>query len=39
MPRSSTLTRDDGLRTAYQAHGSELYGMAVRSLSDRGLAE
>jgi RNA polymerase sigma-70 factor, ECF subfamily len=39
MPRSSTLTRDDGLRTAYQAHGAELYGMAVRSLSDRGLAE
>ena len=39
MSRSSTLTQDDGLRTAYRAHGPELYGMALRTLGDRGLAE
>ena len=39
MPRSSTLAQDDGVRTAYRAHGAELYGMALRTLGDRGLAE
>ena len=39
MPQPSTLTQDDGLRTAYRAHGPELYGMALRTLGDRGLAE
>ena len=33
------LTRDSGLRNAYAAHGGELYGFALRSLRDRGLAE
>jgi len=39
MPRSATLDQDEGLRTAYRAHGPELYGLAVRTLGDRGLAE
>ncbi len=39
MPRSATLDHDEGLRAAYRAHGSELYGLAVRTLGDRGLAE
>jgi RNA polymerase sigma-70 factor, ECF subfamily len=39
MARSTTLAQDDGLRTAYRAHGSELFGMALRTLGDRGLAE
>ena len=39
MPRSATLTDDEGLRMAYRAHGTELYGMALRTLGDRGLAE
>ena len=39
MPRTATLDQDEGLRTAYRAHGSELYGLAMRTLGDRGLAE
>lgn len=39
MPRTATLDQDEGLRTACRAHGSELYGLAVRTLGDRGLAE
>jgi RNA polymerase sigma-70 factor (ECF subfamily) len=30
---------EDGVRTAYAAHGAELYRFAARSLGDEGLAE
>jgi RNA polymerase sigma-70 factor (ECF subfamily) len=33
------LTRDRDVREAYAAHSGELYGFAVRSLGDPGLAE
>lgn len=33
------LTRERGVREAYAAHGGELYGFAIRSLGDTGLAE
>jgi RNA polymerase sigma-70 factor, ECF subfamily len=33
------LTDERGVRSAYAAHAGELYGFAVRSLGDRGLAE
>jgi len=33
------LTRDAGVREAYAAHSGELYGFAMRSLEDSGLAE
>ena len=33
------LTRDAGVRDAYSAHAGELYGFALRSLEDPGLAE
>jgi RNA polymerase sigma-70 factor, ECF subfamily len=33
------LNRERDVREAYAAHAGELYGFAVRSLSDRGLAE
>ncbi len=33
------LTRDAGVREAYAAHAGELYGFALRSLEDSGLAE
>jgi RNA polymerase sigma-70 factor (ECF subfamily) len=33
------LTQEAGLRRAYAAHASELYGFALRSLNDSGLAE
>src|SRR5262245_1058682 len=36
---SGALTRERDVREAYSAHGSELYGFAVRSLGDSGLAE
>jgi RNA polymerase sigma-70 factor, ECF subfamily len=36
---SGALTREQDVREAYSAHGSELYGFAVRSLGDSGLAE
>jgi RNA polymerase sigma-70 factor (ECF subfamily) len=36
---SGALTREQEVREAYSAHGSELYGFAVRSLGDTGLAE
>jgi RNA polymerase sigma-70 factor, ECF subfamily len=34
-----SLTRERGVREAYAAHSGELYGFAVRSLNDPGLAE
>jgi RNA polymerase sigma-70 factor, ECF subfamily len=34
-----SLTRERGVREAYAAHAGELYGFAVRSLNDNGLAE
>ena len=34
-----TLADDDGIRTAYAAHGSELYRFAMRALGDVGEAE
>lgn len=33
------LHDEQGIREAYAAHGGELYGFALRSLGDRGLAE
>jgi RNA polymerase sigma-70 factor (ECF subfamily) len=33
------LTRESGVREAYAAHAGELYGFALRSLEDPGLAE
>jgi RNA polymerase sigma-70 factor (ECF subfamily) len=36
---TSTLHEEAGIRAAYAAHASELYGFAVRSLGDAGLAE
>jgi RNA polymerase sigma-70 factor (ECF subfamily) len=38
MP-SGALTRERDVREAYAAHAGELYGFAVRSLGDSGLAE
>jgi len=37
--RTPALDEEDGVRAAYRAHGAELFGFAVRSLSDHGLAE
>jgi len=34
-----SLTREAGVREAYAAHAGELYGFAIRSLRDPGLAE
>jgi RNA polymerase sigma-70 factor, ECF subfamily len=39
MMASGALAREHDVREAYSAHGSELYGFAVRSLGDTGLAE
>ncbi len=36
---SGALTRERDVREAYAAHAAELYGFAVRSLTDPGLAE
>ncbi len=36
---SATLRGEEGIREAYVAHGRELFGFAMRSLNDRGLAE
>jgi RNA polymerase sigma-70 factor (ECF subfamily) len=36
---SGGLTRERDVREAYAAHATELYGFAVRSLADPGLAE
>ena len=36
---SGALTREHDVRAAYAAHAAELYGFAVRSLGDAGLAE
>jgi RNA polymerase sigma-70 factor (ECF subfamily) len=36
---SGALTRERDVREAYAAHATELYGFAVRSLGDPGLAE
>lgn len=33
------LSRDDGIRAAWEAHADELFGYAWRSLSDRAAAE
>src|SRR3954451_17062437 len=33
------LADEHGVREAYAAHSGELFGFAVRSLGDRGLAE
>ena len=38
MPQGA-LTQESDVREAYAAHAGELYGFAVRSLEDRGLAE
>ena len=38
MP-SGALSRERDVREAYAAHAGELYGFAVRSLGDSGLAE
>jgi RNA polymerase sigma-70 factor (ECF subfamily) len=38
MPRGP-LTRERDVREAYAAHSGELYGFAVRSLGEAGLAE
>jgi RNA polymerase sigma-70 factor (ECF subfamily) len=38
MPRGD-LTREREVREAYAAHSGELYGLAVRSLGEAGLAE
>ena len=35
----ATLRGERGVREAYAAHGGELFGFALRSLGDRGLAE
>src|SRR5919198_5089812 len=35
----ATFTRERDVREAYAAHSGELYGFAVRSLNDHGLAE
>ncbi|HEX6130273.1 MAG TPA: sigma-70 family RNA polymerase sigma factor [Actinomycetota bacterium] len=37
--RTAALREEPGIRAAYAAHGGELYGFAVRSLGDAGLAE
>lgn len=34
-----TLAEEDGMRTAYAAHGGELYRFALRALGERGAAE
>jgi RNA polymerase sigma-70 factor (ECF subfamily) len=36
---ADALIGEEGVREAYAAHGGELYGFAVRSLRDPGLAE
>ena len=36
---SGALTRERDVREAYAAHAAELYGFAMRSLGDSGLAE
>jgi RNA polymerase sigma-70 factor (ECF subfamily) len=37
--QSGALTRERDVREAYAAHSGELYGFALRSLGDSGLAE
>lgn len=37
--RTPNLSRDDGVREAYAAHGAELYRFALRSLGDTGSAQ
>jgi RNA polymerase sigma-70 factor, ECF subfamily len=39
MMADGFLTRESGVREAYSAHAGELYGFALRSLEDPGLAE
>jgi RNA polymerase sigma-70 factor (ECF subfamily) len=37
--KQTQIGDDAGLRSAYSAHGGELYGLALRSLDDPGMAE
>lgn len=37
--RADALSRDQGVREAYTAHGAELYRFALRSLGDAGAAQ
>ncbi len=37
--RAPSLSKDEGVREAYAAHGAELYRFALRSLDDHGAAE
>ncbi len=37
--KSARIGDDAAMRSAYAAHGGELYGLALRSLDDPGLAE
>jgi RNA polymerase sigma-70 factor (ECF subfamily) len=39
MTARPALSDERGMRQAYAAHADELYGFALRSLGDRGLAE
>jgi RNA polymerase sigma-70 factor, ECF subfamily len=39
LTRAPELSRDDGVREAYAAHGAELYRFALRSLGDTGAAQ
>src|SRR5438445_9871695 len=39
MDSHPALATDDGVRAVYAAYGPELFRFAMRSLSDRGLAE
>src|SRR5687767_6736654 len=39
MGGPAALRGDDAVRAAYEAHGPELYRLALRSLRDHGLAE
>ena len=38
-PRTPSLSREEGVREAYAAHGGELYRFALRGLGDPGLAQ
>ena len=37
--KAYSLDEEDGVRSAYRAYGAELFGFAVRSLGDHGMAE
>lgn len=38
-PQAFTLDGEAGVRAAYRAHGAELFGFALRTLRDPGMAE